>query len=120
MAITRLPSALASLTIESAASCSLRNVNATSAFFTSKPLNYARADATTATCDQSDLAQQARRHIAFFIIFPGLIHGARPFLTWIVLPKNRSVNDSRSCFMICAGACRVATILVYFCPCLFV
>src|SRR5439155_17741294 len=32
MAITRLPSALASLTFESAASFSLRNVNATSAF----------------------------------------------------------------------------------------
>src|SRR5438874_1220080 len=42
MAITRLPSALASLTIESAASFSLRNVNATSAFSRASSLTLRR------------------------------------------------------------------------------
>jgi hypothetical protein len=64
-------------------------------FFASEPFNDARANAATATCDQSNFSRQAGDRTGFFVVLSGLIHGARPFLPWILLLRSRSVNDLR-------------------------
>jgi hypothetical protein len=69
-------------------------------FFTSEPLNDARADAATATCDQSNFSRQAGDRPGFFVIGRRSFHHVRPFPPWILFPKNSSVNNSRSRVMI--------------------